>query len=231
MVQLAFDARTVKPYNPPTDIEDQPRDTSRKWSHLQQNIFDFVEHGQGNAIVEAVAGSGKTTTIVEALKRVRGTSIFLAFNKSISEELKARGVNARTFHSLTYGPVTQARDTRTVEMDKLRRLCDAKLKGEDAAIYGAFICKLVGLGRQVGIGCLVPDLPQTWMDICIHHDAHQTNDPIQRVKINLRSLLRRVLDPSYNLAQQRNGERNDNHHSRHRSPPYCPHTEPHLCNR
>lgn len=176
MVQLAFDARTVKPYNPPTDIEDQPRDTSRKWSPLQQNIFDFVEHGQGNAIVEAVAGSGKTTTIVEALKRVRGTSIFLAFNKSIAEELKARGVNARTFHSLTYGPVTQARGTRTVEMDKLRRLCDAKLKGEDAAIYGAFICKLVGLGRQVGIGCLVPDLPQTWMDICIHHDLEPEHE-------------------------------------------------------
>lgn len=176
MVQLAFDARTVKPFNPPTDIEDQPRDTSRKWSPLQQNIFDFVEHGQGNAIVEAVAGSGKTTTIVEALKRVRGTSIFLAFNKSIAEELKARGVNARTFHSLTYGPVTQARGTRTVETDKLRRLCDAKLKGEDAAIYGAFICKLVGLGRQVGIGCLVPDLPQTWMDICIHHDLEPDHE-------------------------------------------------------
>lgn len=176
MVQLAFDARTVKPFNPPTDIEDQPRDTSRKWSPLQQNIFDFVEHGQGNAIVEAVAGSGKTTTIVEALKRVRGTSIFLAFNKSIAEELKARGVNARTFHSLTYGPVTQARGTRTVETDKLRRLCDAKLKGEDAAIYGAFICKLVGLGRQVGIGCLVPDLPQAWMDICIHHDLEPEHE-------------------------------------------------------
>lgn len=54
MVQLAFDARTVQPYNPPTDIEDQPRDTSRKWSPLQQNIFDFVEHGQGNAIALAV---------------------------------------------------------------------------------------------------------------------------------------------------------------------------------
>ncbi|ARB11211.1 putative UvrD superfamily I DNA helicase [Pseudomonas phage JG054] len=176
MAQLNFDASTVKPFNPPTDIEDQPRDTSRKWSPLQHDIFNFVEHGQGNAIVEAVAGSGKSTTIVEALKRVTGSSIFLAFNKSIAEELKARGVNARTFHSLTYGPVTQARGVRTVDTDKLRRLCDAKLKGEDAAIYGSFISKLVGLGRQVGIGCLVPDLPQTWMDICIHHDLEPDHD-------------------------------------------------------
>lgn len=176
MVQLDFNARGVKPYNKPDDIEDQPRDTSRKWSPLQTNIFEFVEHGQGNAIVEAVAGSGKTTTIVEALKRVRGTSIFLAFNKSIAEELKARGVNARTFHSLTYGPVTQARGARTVETDKLRKLCDQKLKGEDAAIYGAFIQKLVGLGRQAGIGCLIPDVTQSWLDLCIHHDMEPEHD-------------------------------------------------------
>ena len=52
MAQLNLDASTVKPFHPPTDIEDQPRDTSRKWSPLQHDIFNFVEHGQGNAIVE-----------------------------------------------------------------------------------------------------------------------------------------------------------------------------------
>lgn len=150
---------------------------SKTWSPLQTAIFNLIEDPNGgNAIIEAVAGSGKTTTIVEGVKRARGTTIFLAFNKSIAEELKARGVNARTFHSLTYGPVTQHKGVRTVETDKLRRLCDAKLKGEEAQIYGAFITKLVGLGRQVGIGCLVPDLPQIWMDICIHHDLEPDHD-------------------------------------------------------
>ena len=32
----------------------------------QQAVFDFVTGGNGNAIVEAVAGAGKTTTIIEA---------------------------------------------------------------------------------------------------------------------------------------------------------------------
>lgn len=146
------------------------------WSPLQQNIFEFVESGKGNAIVEAVAGSGKTTTIVEALKRVRGNSIFLAFNKSIAEELKKRGVNARTFHSLTYSPVTQHKGVRDIQMDKLRKLCDAKLNGEEAIMYSAFLCKLVGLGRQAGIGCLIPDVTQNWLDLCVHHDLEPEHD-------------------------------------------------------
>lgn len=96
---------------------------SKTWSPLQTAIFNLIEDPNGgNAIIEAVAGSGKTTTIVEGVKRARGTTIFLAFNKSIAEELKSRGVNARTFHSLTYGAVTQHKGVRTVEADKLRRM-------------------------------------------------------------------------------------------------------------
>lgn len=79
---------------------------SRIWSPNQETIFDFAVNRTGNSIVEAVAGSGKTTTMVETQTRImhkRLSNIFLAFNKSIATELKNRGVNARTFHSLTYG--------------------------------------------------------------------------------------------------------------------------------
>lgn len=55
---------------------------SKTWSPLQTAIFNLIEDPNGgNAIIEAVAGSGKTTTIVEGVKRARGTTIFLAFNK------------------------------------------------------------------------------------------------------------------------------------------------------
>jgi len=36
-------------------------------SKYQVAIFDFIQQGSGNAFVEAVAGSGKTTSIVKAL--------------------------------------------------------------------------------------------------------------------------------------------------------------------
>ena len=142
----------------------------RVWSKLQVDIFNHVKNGTGNAIVEAVAGSGKTTTIVEAMKLVQGSAIFLAFNKSIAEELKSRGVNARTFHSLTYAPVTRAKETLTVDSNKLRKLCDMNMRGKEASLYSAFCCRLVGLGKQCGLGALVPDVHENWLSICIHHD-------------------------------------------------------------
>lgn len=110
---------------------------TRTWSTYQTAVFDFVSNGTGNAIVEAVAGSGKSTTIKEAFKRVKGSAIFLAFNKAIADELKKAGVNARTFHSLTFTPVMQSRNQRQPEMNKLRKLCDENMTGEDASIAAA----------------------------------------------------------------------------------------------
>jgi late competence protein required for DNA uptake (superfamily II DNA/RNA helicase) len=39
-------------------------------SKYQKDIFDFVEHGHGNLVIEAVAGAGKTTTIINCLKLI-----------------------------------------------------------------------------------------------------------------------------------------------------------------
>jgi DNA helicase-2/ATP-dependent DNA helicase PcrA len=147
----------------------------RNWSGYQQDIFSFVENGKGNAIVEAVAGSGKTTTIVEALKRVRGSSIFLAFNKSIAEELKARGVNARTFHSLTFGVVKNHLGGQ-MNADKLRALVQKHFVGNDAYMYSAFCCKLVGLAKQAGIGALIRDTEACWNQIVEYHDMEPDHE-------------------------------------------------------
>jgi DNA helicase II / ATP-dependent DNA helicase PcrA len=141
----------------------------KTWSPYQIDIFNFVENDSRNGIVEAVAGSGKSATIKEAFKRVRGEAIFLAFNKSIADELKAAGVNGRTFHSLCMMPVMRSRGARDPEMNKLRRLCDENFTGEEVRLYGAFAQRLVGLARQVGIGCLVPDTEFAWIEICEHH--------------------------------------------------------------
>lgn len=151
---------------------------SKSWSKYQKAIFHFVEKENGNAVVEAVAGSGKTTTGVECFNRLPKTAaaIFLAFNKSIAEELKTRGVNARTFHSLTYSAVTRFKNTRNVEANKLRIIIDHKLSGDEQVIYGTFITRLVGLGRQAGIGCLVPDVQHEWLELVNHHDLELEHD-------------------------------------------------------
>lgn len=43
-----------------------------------------------NMVVGAVAGSGKTTTLVSLLEVAKGSTVFMAFNKSIVDELKER---------------------------------------------------------------------------------------------------------------------------------------------
>jgi len=83
---------------------------ARQWSPLQEVIFEALTETDRNIIVEAVAGSGKTTTMIEAMHRIVQVDQFadilaLAFNKSIATELSLRvpeGVTAKTFHALGY---------------------------------------------------------------------------------------------------------------------------------
>jgi DNA helicase-2/ATP-dependent DNA helicase PcrA len=58
-------------------------------SKFQKDIFNFILKDDRNAVISAVAGSGKTTTLLKALDLIPEdkTVLFLAFNKSISDEL------------------------------------------------------------------------------------------------------------------------------------------------
>lgn len=176
MAGLNLDLSNVKPHEGFGDVLSEGRDTSRVWSEFQTSIFAFVETGHGNAIVEAVAGSGKSTTIIEAMKLVKGNSIFLAFNKAIAEELKNKGVNARTFHSLTFTPVMRFKNAQQPSFDKLRVLCRENMSQYDMKLYGAFAQKLVGLAKQQGVGFLTPDTMETYQAICNHHDLEPDSD-------------------------------------------------------
>lgn len=81
-------------------------------SKYQKAIFDFVECGQGNAVIEAVAGASKTYSAIQCVKRIPSdkTILFTAFNTSIVDELKRKlkklpsctNVDCRTMHSLGY---------------------------------------------------------------------------------------------------------------------------------
>jgi hypothetical protein len=78
-----------------------------KPSQYQQAVLDWIENGQGDAVVNAVPGSGKTTVLLMAAEAIKSpNSLFCAFNKSIQQEIegKLKKVNspmkAKTIHSL-----------------------------------------------------------------------------------------------------------------------------------
>lgn len=79
------------------------------YSNFQKAIIDEINKGEKNVIVNAVAGSGKTFTLIEAVKSLPTTKkvLFLAFNRSIVNELNAKLANfpnctASTLHAFGY---------------------------------------------------------------------------------------------------------------------------------
>ena len=108
-----------------TDLETYTDVLGYTPSEYQKNIFDFVLHGTGNAVVKARAGSGKTATLIAAMKLVPEDKkcLFLAFNKSISEEItfKLQGkanCQVMTVHSLGYRIIMRSQTVRPKVNDK-----------------------------------------------------------------------------------------------------------------
>jgi DNA helicase-2/ATP-dependent DNA helicase PcrA len=97
-----------------------------QWSNQQKAIFDFFENGEGNLVVRARAGTGKSTTIIEGINRISPGKhdpnpkiLLAAFNKSIAKELQAKINNpyaqAKTLHAMGFGFVRQALGSVAVE--------------------------------------------------------------------------------------------------------------------
>ena len=142
-----------------------------KWSEKQEAVFEFVANGTGSAIVEAVAGAGKTTTIVEACNRIPSNQsvLFTAYNKAIADELKTRvpaHVEARTFHSLGNGAVFVASKSMNIRLTNdehvVRNTIRATFPESISRGAGQAIAKLVSLAKQYGVGVLVKDIPSVW---------------------------------------------------------------------
>jgi len=79
------------------------------WSDYQLAVYDFIRESSKNIVVDAVAGSGKTTTLersIEVCLEQYGNSVtvmFCAFNVHIVDALRAKaghlGVRISTLHS------------------------------------------------------------------------------------------------------------------------------------
>lgn len=63
-----------------------------QWSTYQQACFGFAEAGEANGFINAVAGSGKTTVIVECIERLPITQSVLAvaFGRDIKKTLEGK---------------------------------------------------------------------------------------------------------------------------------------------
>lgn len=99
------------------------------WSDYQMRVFEFVQNGAGNGIINAVAGSGKTTTILNC-PSVPGETLFCAFNKDVRKEIERKLIDAqrkdvdvKTIHKLGYD-LLDIHDTKSVNEKKTREMIE-----------------------------------------------------------------------------------------------------------
>lgn len=129
--------------------------TGRQWSSLQEDIFSAVKSLQPaqHLVVEALAGTGKSTTIEECVEITPPSSRVLvcAFNKSIAEAMAARlpsDVEVRTLHSLGAGIVRSAMGHRVVDQYYVEKASKKLLGFEWSRREARTACsKLVGLAK------------------------------------------------------------------------------------
>lgn len=152
-------------------------------SIYQQKIFDWIKTGTGDAVVEAVAGSGKTTTAVAAMNLIDPGQrvLFLAFNKSIAEELAKRAprhADCRTLNSLGHRAWAAFSGRLNLDGDKSRKVMAEVVSEFEARRFGPAVRKLVAIARSQGLvpdgvphaKGLIPDETKTWLSLRAHHD-------------------------------------------------------------
>lgn len=123
----------------------------KNWSEQQKAIFAHFAGGTGNLVVRARAGTGKTTTIVEAVGHAPKTEKILlaAFNKRIAVELQGRittpNVVAKTLHALGFAFIRRQWSNVTVDatVDHDRAVTAAGKNAPDAMV--ALVKKLAAL--------------------------------------------------------------------------------------
>lgn len=152
----------------------------------QDAIYKAVAEGH-NCMIEALAGCGKTTTIVEALRHAptAGQSLMIAFNKKIADELTRRTkdlgvpVTIKTMNGLGHAAIRKAlRRNPILDNDKIFTLSkEAGLKRQDLSDCMALVrsARMAGLvPKGIAGRSLIPDTPETWNELSLDLDI----DPI-----------------------------------------------------
>lgn len=161
------------------------------WSAQQEAAFEFVRTGEGSAILVAVAGAGKTTTLVQICKIISQmmgswgrpqTARFLAFNKPVADEiggkLKSAGVGphitSSTFHSAGFQAWRKVAPNVKVEQRSGEKVNGIMDKLEVPAEFQGFVRQLVSMAKQRAVGVLEPSREDsTWYSIVQHFDLDE----------------------------------------------------------
>ena len=172
-------------------------------SPQQQAIIDWALTGTGSLIIQARAGTGKTTTLlklVEAVTRARkGTMLLCAYNKSISLELQKRltdsGVSdfdaeACTLHSAGFRIIRRYFPKIEVDEKKVQKILFEMLEG-DCPLQPYF----AEAGQSVSLAKQTCGTQPNWLSLFDHFGIDIPDEDVDEVAF----LCQRVL--TYSRSQ------------------------------
>jgi ATP-dependent DNA helicase UvrD/PcrA len=116
----------------------------------QESIWSAATNTQSHLIIDALAGSGKTFTIVHFLRYITGKIVFVAFNRHIVDELIARvpdGIEVKTMNGFGYAQVRAWNPNIKFNEDKLYDILETIIPQDEdtTAFYTDAVYKLVNL--------------------------------------------------------------------------------------
>lgn len=127
---------------------------SKNWSKYQIEVFSSFEGDRRNKIIEAVAGSGKSTTVKKVYRdNKRGVdSVILAFNHQIANELRIDGINALTLNSLGSRALrSKVRMDGSPDTKKTRNLIKRLLSKAEIKEMASGVLKMVTMAKTIGM--------------------------------------------------------------------------------
>jgi DNA helicase-2/ATP-dependent DNA helicase PcrA len=175
-------------------------------STQQAVFFDWINTGSGSALVRAVAGAGKTTTLIKGLELMTGSIFFGAYNKKIAQEIEARapqkaGLVIKTMHAA--GLAAWKNFARNSDM----KIDDAKCRNifRDAASrhpqYQGFegpVLALVSYAKQAAFGVVTPlGDNNAWLNLIDHFNVDTADEDVMVIK-----LAKKVMEKSFELDTQ-----------------------------
>lgn len=125
-------------------------------SIYQKKIFDFFrQQPMSNGLINAVAGSGKTYTLMESLKGVdcnRNQVMICAFNKAIREEFAAKvpmGVEAFTYNAYGWRVCRGAFNNPKMDAEKVAGYLHGSLPQHDFKRIVGCANRIIGLAKSL----------------------------------------------------------------------------------
>lgn len=157
----------------------------------QQNAVNWITQSSGNLILEAVAGSGKTFTIVEMLIAInhafpQARCALMSFNAKVRDELKERvrqknirNIEVNTVHGFAFTAFKSHFGPRKPNSYKLSDLLDPLLKSYKLTYkFSPPICQAVSIAKDTGMELFFPNTTAEWKKLIDYHDISWDEDKL-----------------------------------------------------